>query len=298
MPSLRAIFFALILNALLGFSTAAKLLKQSCINRDCSATRITLSNPPINLWGVDVISELNTFLVALQTDNNTKVVVVSSDVPGFFGAQIDLNILVPAAPGAPPGVDGTAVLDQYYDNLNRLLNSSVIFIGEINGRAWGAGDEHLLRMDMRFAGPDAQFGAPEAAIGLIHVGGMQQLVRLIGPGLASEYMLSAAQVSAEEAARIGWVNSAYPSAKALREHVDNLASRIALFHVEVLHATKDSIAEQAPSAQMLRRDLTRFDDLAALPLVSKNVARFLTLSSNQSEQWELNNNDNIVRGLY
>ncbi|KAK5127615.1 hypothetical protein LTR85_006955 [Meristemomyces frigidus] len=295
MASLKAVFVCLVLAAFSGAITASNLLKKSCINSDCSAVRITISNPPVNLWDVNVISQLNTLLIALKTENNTKVVVVSSDVPGFFGSQIDLNVL---GPNPPPGINGTAVLDQYYDNLERILDAEVIFIAEVNGRAWGAGDEHLLRMDMRFAGPDAIFGAPEAAVGLIHVGGMQQLVRLVGPGVAAEYMLSAAQVPAKEAARTGWVNSAYRTAEALREHADSLASRIALFHIEVLRATKASIAEQAPSAQMLARDLVRFDELAAMPFVAKNVARILTLSRDQSKGWELNNNDNIVKALY
>lgn len=99
---------------------------------------------------------------------------------------------------------------------------------------------------MRFAGPEARFGAPEAAVGVLHVGAIQQLVRLIGPGRASEYMLSAAQVGAEEAARVGWVNSVHPTAEALRKHVDGVAARIALFPAETLRLTKASIAEQAP----------------------------------------------------
>ncbi|KAH7062990.1 ClpP/crotonase-like domain-containing protein [Paraphoma chrysanthemicola] len=191
---------AFALHLIIGQSVARDTVEKSCINDACSAARLTISNPPVNLFDKNVISDLNQGLKEFTGDNRTKVVVVSSDVPGFFGAQIDLNIL---GSTAPPSVNASAVLETYYDNLNRLLTSSIIFIAEVNGRAWGAGDEHILRMDMRFAGPEAQFGAPEAAVGLIHVGGLQQLIRLIGPGLASEYMLSAAQVKPTEAARIG-----------------------------------------------------------------------------------------------
>jgi enoyl-CoA hydratase/carnithine racemase len=137
-------------------------------------------------------------------------------------------------------------------------------------------------MDMRFAGPEAQFGAPEAGVGLIHVGGMQQLVRLIGPGLTSEYMMSAAQVNSTEAARIGWVNSAYASADLLRAHIDGLATRIALFHIEVIRATKASIALQAPTREMFEADLGSFNHLATLPSLKRNVAEILDLSKNQS----------------
>ena len=282
----------LCINTVLGSSS---LLRRTCINEDCTAIRVAINNPPINLWDVNVIHQLNTFLHGLSNDNHTKIVVVSSAVPGFFGAQIDLNLITP---NIPQGVNVTEVFDQYYENLGLIQQLPFIFIAEVDGRAWGAGDEHLLRMDMRFAGPDAQFGAPEAAVGLIHVGGMQQLVRLISPGLTSEYMLSAAQVNATEAARIGWVNSAYPTAAALRQHVDRLASRIALFHIEVIRATKTSIARQAPSAQMFQSDLKLFNDLAAEPFLIANVKTILELSKNQSIYWEYNNNDNIARSIY
>jgi enoyl-CoA hydratase/carnithine racemase len=276
-------------------AAAAEVLKQSCINEACSAKRVTISNPPVNLWDANVIEQFNALLQSLNNQNETKVVVFNSDDADFWAAHLDLNLF---QPDPIPGRNSSALLVTYYENLELLLTTPVIFIGEVNGRAWGSGDEHLLRMDMRFAGPDAQFGAPEAAAGLIHVGGLQQLVRLIGPGRASEYMLAAAQVSGHEAARIGWVNSVHPSAEALRKHVDNLAARIALFPVEGLRATKASIAELAPPKAVLDRDRARFEQLGALPQVQQNVADVLRLSKNQSKEWELNNNDNIVRYLY
>lgn len=273
----------------------AQVLKQSCINQSCSAKRVTLSNPPVNLWDANVITEFNALMLSLNNQTDTKVVVFDSETADFWAAPIDLNIFLP---DAIPGRNSSALLELYYANLDHLLTTPVIFIGEVNGRAWGAGDEHLLRMDMRFAGPDAQFGAPEAAVGLIHVGGMQQLVRLIGPGRASEYMLAAAQVSATEAARVGWVNSVHPTTKALRAHVDDLAARISLFAIETIRTTKASIAEQAPSNVALDNDRARFDQLAALPIVQENVEAIIRLSHNQSKSWEENNNNNIVRQLY
>ena len=237
--SYRCLLFTILIQIFMT-ATASAHLQTSCINHDCSALRVTVSNPPVNLWDVNLIHEFNDYLVSLNHQNDTKVVVLSSDVPGYYFTQIDLNIRVPNA--LPPSINTTDAFDKYLANLDLLLSTPVIFIGEVNGRAWGAGNEHLMRMDMRFAGPQAVFGAPEAAVGLIHHGGLQQLTRLIGPARAAEYMLSAAEVPATEAARVGWVNSAYATAGDLRTHVDNLATRIALFHIETVRATKESIA--------------------------------------------------------
>jgi enoyl-CoA hydratase/carnithine racemase len=234
-------------------------------------------------------------MLSLQDQSDTKVVVFNSDSPDFWASSFDFNLFLP---DGIPGRNASALADTYFANLDLLLTTPVIFIGETNGRAWGAGDEHLLRMDMRFAGPQAKFGAPEAAMGVIHVGGLQQLVRLIGPGRASEYMLAAAQVDASEAARVGWVNSVHPTVEALQQHVDSVATRIALFPIEALRATKASIAEQAPPKTAFENDVARFNQLASLPQTVENVASVLRLSQNQSESWEENLNNNIVQQLY
>ncbi|TVY62716.1 putative enoyl-CoA hydratase [Lachnellula suecica] len=261
-----------------------QVLKKSCINKDCSATRITVSNPPTNLWNSQLIQEFNSYLLSI---NNTsaatpKIVVFSSDVPDFYIAQIDLNLLSVAHP-VPDTVNVTDTLNKYYENLSLLASIPVIFVGEVTGRAWGAGDEHLMHMDMRFAGPDAVFSAPEAAVGLIHVGGLQWLVESVGPSRTMEYMLSSAQVNATEAASIGWVNSAYSTSEELRSHVDTLVTRIAKFEVEALRATKESVSQQKPTQEMFEKDQSTFVALASEPSVQAVVDRILELSDDQGK---------------
>ncbi|TVY12701.1 putative mitochondrial enoyl-CoA hydratase 2 [Lachnellula arida] len=276
-----------------------QLLEKSCINQDCSATRITISNPPINLWNAQLIQQFNSYLLSVNDTSATtpKVVVISSDVPDFYIAHLDLHLLSATHP-PPPQVNVTDTLNKYYENLNLLLSIPVIFVAEITGRAWGSGDEHLMHMDMRFAGPDAVFSAPETALGVIHVGGLQWLVESIGPSRTMEYMLSSAQVNATQAASIGWVNSAYTSAEALRNHVDTLVTRIAKFEVDALRATKKSVAQQKPTQEMFAKDQATFAALASEPSVQAVADKILNLSGDQGKAWELNISDNIVRDIY
>jgi enoyl-CoA hydratase/carnithine racemase len=147
-------------------------LEQSCINEDCSAVRVSIHNPPVNLFDINVIADFDTYLNSLQHQDKTKVVVISSDLPGYFAAHLDLNLLsnVPR-----PGINASDYINKYISNIEQLMNLPVVFIGEINGRTWGAGNENAMRYDIRFAGPEAIFGAPEAAGGLLHFGGAQQL---------------------------------------------------------------------------------------------------------------------------
>lgn len=273
-----------------------QLLKKSCITSDCNATRITISNPPINLWNTELIEEFNGYLLSINNTETTtpKVVVISSDVPDFYIAAIDLHILSTKYP-VPGNVNTTVVLDKYYENLGLLASIPVIFVAEITGRAWGAGDEHLMHMDMRFAAPDALFSAPEASLGLIHVGALQWLVESVGPSRTMEYMLSSAQVNATEAERIGWINSAFVTTGELRKHVDELVGRIAKFDADAIRATKKSVSQQKPTEEMFEKDQATFAELASNPAVQERVNQVLELSDDQAKAWELNNSDNIVQ---
>lgn len=277
-----------------------KYLGRSCINTNCTAQRITLSNPPLNLWDANLVTEFHGWLRSLSDPEHEGttpfVVVLSSDVPGFYTSSLDARLLG-TSHDLPSTINTTQIVDYYYAGLAYLSELPVIFIGESNGRTWGGGNEHFMRFDMRFAGPDAIFGAPEAAIGLIHVGGLQWLVKAIGAGRAAEYLLSSAQVDATEAARVGWVNSAFSSFDDLRNYVDHLAMRIALFDRNTLAATKASIAEQAPSSEAYERDIGRFTRLAASAHTAEIVNEYLLLSKNQSRYYSLNLDDNIV-GIY
>lgn len=103
---LHAILKPLIIPPVLNLLAAANAythLEQQCINKDCSATRITISNPPINLFDKNLISETHDFLNNLnnQTTNATKVVVFSSSTPNFWASHIDTNILTPGASTGP-----------------------------------------------------------------------------------------------------------------------------------------------------------------------------------------------------
>ena len=46
--------------------------------------RVTLDHPPVNIFGPDAIPQLNEVITALETDEDVKVVVFDSAVPGSF----------------------------------------------------------------------------------------------------------------------------------------------------------------------------------------------------------------------
>ena len=46
--------------------------------------RVTLDNPPFNLFGPETIPQLNSVITQIKTDPTVEVVVFRSAVPGFF----------------------------------------------------------------------------------------------------------------------------------------------------------------------------------------------------------------------
>lgn len=100
-------------------------------------------------------------------------------------------------------------------------------IAAVNGFALGGGCELALAADIRLASENAVFAQPEVSLGIPPGwGGSQRLPRLIGPGLASEMILSGRRVKAEEALRIGLVNSVWPLAELMPKAIQ-LAETIA-----------------------------------------------------------------------
>lgn len=87
-------------------------------------------------------------------------------------------------------------------------------IAAINGLALGGGLELALACDIRIASENARFGQPEVLIGLIPGGGgTQRLPRLIPGCKAAEMLLMGRAIDAQEAYRIGLVNTVVPLEK-------------------------------------------------------------------------------------
>lgn len=101
-------------------------------------------------------------------------------------------------------------------------------IAAVHGFCLGGGLELALAADIRIAAPDATFGLPETALGLIPGGGgTQRLARLVGMGRALDMILTGDRVDAAEALRLGLVTRLVPDAADLRAQAQALAARIA-----------------------------------------------------------------------
>ncbi|MDP9079629.1 MAG: enoyl-CoA hydratase/isomerase family protein [Bacteroidota bacterium] len=207
--------------------------------------RVTLNNPPVNIFGPKTIPQLNEIITAIESDEQLKVVVFDSAIDGFFLTHYDFISPPEETNSLPPGPTG---LLAWPDLLVRLSRAPVVSIAKIRGRATGCGSELSLACDMRFASREkAILGHFEVGAGIVPGGGpMARLPELMGRGRALEVLLSADDIPGDLAELYGYVNRSLPDTE-LDAFVDSLATRIASFDKQAISETK------------------RFVDVASLP---------------------------------
>jgi enoyl-CoA hydratase/carnithine racemase len=66
------------------------MTKQILLTRQSPAYwRITINHPPLNIFGPDTIPQFDEAITAVETDEDVKVVVFDSAIPGFFLTHYD-----------------------------------------------------------------------------------------------------------------------------------------------------------------------------------------------------------------
>ncbi|WP_040795744.1 enoyl-CoA hydratase/isomerase family protein [Nocardia higoensis] len=162
-------------------------------------TVVRMQRPPANALGVPLLEGLHAAMDAAEKAGDVKVMVIASALPKYFAAGADIKHL--------SSIDAAAFTA--YGDLMRQVNDRLaaapwISVAAVDGAALGGGLELAMAATLRVAGAGARFGLPEVKLGLIPgAGGTQRLPRLVGRGRALDIMLTARQVGAEEAYRIG-----------------------------------------------------------------------------------------------
>jgi enoyl-CoA hydratase/carnithine racemase len=216
--------------------TAKKTTEIRLVRRSPEYWRVTIDHPPLNIFGPEMLPQVNEIITAIETDEQVKVVVFDSAVEGFFLIHLDFLAKLDDLAQLPPGPTG---LHPWPEMLVRLSRSPVVSIASIRGRATGMGSELALACDMRFASRErAILSQFEVGAGLVPGGAvMARLSRLMGRGRALEVILSADDVPGDLAERYGYVNRSLPDAD-LERFVDALATRIASFDKQTIMDTK------------------------------------------------------------
>jgi len=167
----------------------------------------------LNAINPDVLQELNEALDKIESDGDTKVLILTGEGEKAFVAGADIAHMVKLSP-----LEGRTFSREGQNILFRLEQLPIPVIACVNGFALGGGTEISMACDFIYAAETAKFGQPEINLGIIPgFGGTQRLSRLVGKAMAKELCMSGVMISANEAREMGLVNKVFPAEKLWEE---------------------------------------------------------------------------------
>ncbi len=171
--------------------------------RDGAVATVTLDRPKaLNALNAAMIRELGEVFGELAADDEVRVVLLTGAGERAFAAGADIRELAEV-----DAVSGRAVSEAGQRVFTGIERCGKPVIACLNGLALGGGLELALACTFRIAAEGAQFGLPEAKLGLVPgFGGFYRLVRVVGRSAALRMMLTASSVGAAEALQIGLVD--------------------------------------------------------------------------------------------
>lgn len=202
-------------------------------------------------------------------------------LPAQVGADMDIRcvVITGAGEGFCAGADlkerrelGEEERWRYVELVDRALMEieaiPVPTIAAVNGHALGGGTELALGCDIRLSVEDADFGLPEAGIGIIPTGSIVRLLRDGHEGVNAALTYTAARFSARRMAEMGFLYEVVATRAALDETANALASQIAKNAPLALRAAKavrrelalDRTSEEMRRAEAIRRTLDGTED--------------------------------------
>jgi enoyl-CoA hydratase/carnithine racemase len=198
--------------------TAKDVYETLIVARRGRALEITFNRPEkLNAISETMAVELMRAMESVESDREVLAVILAGNERAF-SAGADLS----GQPVTP---------DRYYDAYRARYNQRPLrrlfayfsgytkpVISAVEGYCLGGGFELAMLGDLIIAGEGAQFGLPEARLGLIPgLGGTQCLPRIVGRGLAKELMWTARRLGAAEALTHHIVTHVTPKGGALEK---------------------------------------------------------------------------------
>jgi len=224
---------------------------------------VTLNRPEsLNVYNLRMRDELYETLSAFRDDDEIRVAVFQGTGEKAFCAGADLSEFLTAA--SPIRARQSR---WQRDVWGLFLQLPQPLIAAVHGYVLGSGLEIALCCDLRIASEDAQFGFPEAGLGIIPAaGGTQTLPRTVGRGHALDLLLCGRRIGAREAWRMGLVSRVVPREK-LRQTAGAMARKIASFRSGAVRLAKQALVRglDLPLAQGLELERRLAGELSSIP---------------------------------
>ena len=221
----------------------------------------TINRPQaMNAMTPEGLREFNKYLIEFRDDPEVWVGIITGTGDKAFCAGADIKEMLPYMKSG--GLQPPTIL--------RGMNVYKPMIAAVNGLALGGGLEFALASDIRIAAENARFGLTEVNVGLIPGwGGTQRLSRLIGTGKAAEMLFTGRLIDANEAYRVGLVNTVVPldklmsTAKELAETICKAAPLAVRTAKEAMYHGMDTTLDEGLQIEFdLENKMMKSDDFS------------------------------------
>ncbi len=217
-------------------------MKKLNITNELGVATVVISNPPVNILTIDLINELNEFILSLKNDSSTKVVVFKSAHEQFFIAHLDLNIINGTQ-------DGQSACIQFSHMINNIKEIKQLSIAVVDGVARGGGNEFTMACDLAYGTENAVFAQPELYVNIPTGGqGAVQFARRMGKGKALQALLTGIDFTSQQAESLNIITQ-YVSSSDLNSFLDQILSVARTWELRDIVMYKDIISKSIVDEQ-------------------------------------------------
>lgn len=205
------------------------------ITKDAGVATVIINNPPVNILTIDLINELNQFVLSLKDDRETKAVVFKSFHEAFFIAHLDLDVIN----GSQGGQAASIEFNHMIANIKKMKQLS---IAVVDGVARGGGNEFVMACDLAYGTENSAFAQPELYINIPTGGqGAVQFARRLGKGKALQALLTGVDFTAQQAEQLNIITQYIPKNE-IDGFLEQLLSIVGSWEVRDIVMYKEIIA--------------------------------------------------------
>lgn len=200
---------------------------------DDRVARITFARPPVNIFNIAMMREINDALNQCSQERELVALV--------FDAAPDCRAFSAGVAVEEHGEELVfQMLDSFHAIFRMLEQLARPAIAVVDGAALGGGCELVTACDIAIASERARFGQPEIKLGVYPPIAAMLLPEVIGDKRARELILTGELIEAAEADRLGLVNYVVP-VNQLESKTSEVLSRLRGLSAAALELTKRAL---------------------------------------------------------
>ncbi|HME50818.1 MAG TPA: enoyl-CoA hydratase/isomerase family protein [Candidatus Lokiarchaeia archaeon] len=197
--------------------------------------RITLNNPDkLNVFTIERMQRLIDIFDEIQQNPKVRCVIINAMGERAFCAGLDKAMLSSGDPDI-----NSKILDVGTALSKKIFYTPQFVVGSIAAPAIGWGCILSMLCDFRYVLDNAYFKLPEVELGIFPATGALTLCMAhFGPSLGEEMLFLSRKLSAEEGARIGFVNGVGTTREEIDDLANETAEKLSLLNQQVTMYTK------------------------------------------------------------